>query len=247
MNKKTEKEIFDNYIKFQYEYSDNLKSPDDIIKKLSKDYYYMNKNYSKFLQHKKRILEIGPGYGRFAYLCKQNKLNKYVGVDISKEEIKLLKKLFSNYTFILKDIFIFLKDSKEKYDLIFMSHVLEHFTIKEQIKLLKLIKKNLIHSGLFINCMPNASAYFGAISSRYIDITHKVLHNEKSFTQLLKLCGFNDINHYNMFIGRNIFASMLHKLFINIFNIIVKILGYDIQKIYTASIISVVSNKNKQK
>lgn len=246
MDKKTEKEIFDNYFKLQYEYSDNLKSTKDIIEKLSRDYYYMNKNYSKFLQHKKNVLEIGPGYGRFAYLCKQNKLNKYLGVDISEEEIKLLKELFPDYSFILEDMFIFLKDSKEKYDLIFISHVLEHFAIKEQIKLLKLIKKHLTGDGLFINCMPNASAYFGATSSRYVDITHKVIHNEKSFNQLLKLCGFTDINHYNMFIGRNIFASMLHKSFINIFRIIVKILGYDIQRIYTASIISVASNKNKR-
>ena len=244
MNRKDiDSKIFDKYISYQFEQVDNIsdRNKSNVLKYLQRRYYCISKELDPLLRKKEKdvkILDIGCGYGKFTYYCKKKSFKNYLGVDISKEEIDLTKNIFPEYRFKNVDIFDFLKTNKEKFDIIYMAHVLEHFNLEKQIELLKLIKVNLSKGGKFINIMPNADAYFGACGSRYIDITHKLIHTQSSFTSILKLVGFKKIKHMNSHIGNNLLKHVAHRFVIFIFHYLVKLLGYSKKKIYTNSMIT---------
>ncbi|MFT4305124.1 MAG: class I SAM-dependent methyltransferase [Candidatus Woesearchaeota archaeon] len=194
----------------------------------------------KKISKKSKILDLGSGFGKFTYFCQKYNFKNYLGIDISKEEIELCKKDFKHYSFIEEDIIKFLKKTKEKYDLIFMSHVFEHFTKKEGDELINLVYKTLNKDGIFVNIMPNAHAYFGAIGTRYSDITHEVIYSPTSFSQMLKNNGFEKIQHKNYVIGDNLIIKLIHKTILKIFELFIQIMGYSKNKIYTSSMITIV-------
>lgn len=68
------------------------------------------------------LLEIGPGHGYFAKVCREHGI-KYTFSDISEPIFnEMARKGFQGYCKPLSS----LKDSSERYDIIWMSHVLEH-------------------------------------------------------------------------------------------------------------------------
>lgn len=233
--------IFKNYISYQYRRSENINSEELLKKKLKNKCYYLNKDIGCYFDNKDlKVLDIGFGYGGFTYFCYSKGITNYVGIDISKEEYSLVRRLFPRYNLKIANVFDFLKKNKEKYDIVFMSHVLEHFNLEDQIKLIKLIKNNLSKEGIYINIMPNGSAYLGL--GLCADITHKWIHSPKSFNQVLLLAGFEDFEHKNNWVGRNIFERIIHIIFINLFHLLVRLLGYDKQEISTSSIITICRN-----
>ena len=189
-----------------------------------------------------KILDLGCGYGKFAHTCKQFGLTNFTGIDISTEQIGMCKRDFPKYTFKKTDIVKFLKTNKQKYDLIYMSHTFEHFTLDEGVAILKLIKKTLAKGGMFINIMPNADAYFHSCATLYADITHERLYTSSSFSELLAVLGFENFTHMNFYIGKNIFAHALHKFALFFFELYIMLLGYNKNKVYTSSIITIVRN-----
>ena len=64
----------------------------------------------------------------------------------------------------------------------------------------------------------------------------------KSFNQILWLAGFKNIIYKNNWIGRNIFEHIVHKIFINLYHLFVRLLGGTKQVIYTPSIITICKN-----
>lgn len=79
----------------------------------------------------KKIIELGCGSGVLSYLMLLNKANKVTLVDFSIEALNLARLLFKNkknVNFILTDLFK-LKTTK-KYDIVFSSGVVEHFSGK---------------------------------------------------------------------------------------------------------------------
>jgi len=233
--------VFDNYIHYQYNRSEDISSGTRLMEKLKSKYYYLDKAIGNYFNDDNlNILDIGFGYWGFTYFCEKKGMINYCGIDISKEEYHIVSKLFPRYNFKVVDVFDFLKDNTEKYDVVFMSHVLEHLNLEDQIKLIELIKKNLSKEGIYINMMPNGSSYFSL--GLCADITHKWIHSPKSFNQVLLLARFEDFEHKNDWVGRNIFERIIHRIFIGIFHLIVRSLGYDKQEIYTSSIITICRN-----
>lgn len=194
----------------------------------------------KELKSEARVLDIGCGNGRFALFCQGLGLSNYLGVDLSAGQVEIAGKLYAEYEFRQADALEYLKTTGERFDLIHMSHVMEHFPFDEGLEIMRLLKERLNPGAIVINEMPNADAYFNAPSARYIDVTHERLYNPVSFAQLLTTAGFDRFDHFNYYIGSNVLLHALHRVTIRLFEIVLRIMGFDPQPIYTSSMITVI-------
>jgi len=88
----------------------------------------------------KDVLDIGCGEGEFLSMLKGVGINNAMGVDFSKESIKICNERYNlkNCEFITCDY----RDVKEKFDVVTMIGVLEH--MDDPLKTLKYIKNNLL-------------------------------------------------------------------------------------------------------
>ena len=210
-------------------------------KSLEEKIFIIKKHFGHILNKNKnlKILDIGCGEGALAKVCSQTDSVDYYGIDICSGFIEQNKKLYPNYTFKNIDIFDFFSTNNNNFDIIFMSHVFEHFDLKKGKELLQQIHSNLNKNGYLLNIMPNASSIFLACELRYKDITHKTLYSENSFNQLLNYAGFNNMIYMNKYIGQTKTKRLIHKITKFIFQIFIKSLGFSFPKIYTNEIITI--------
>ena len=239
MNKK---EIFENYVTTQY--------ADGNITKMRTGYAKMMKltlPELNSLPKGARILELGFGVGGFTQLCKEMGFTDYTGVDLSLQEVHLCREDFPDYKFVNDEVINYLQNNAGAYDVILMSQVFEHLTLQEGEELLKLIPRHLTPEGMFINSMPNANGYYNSPSNRYNDITHKIIYNAQSFSQLLRVLGFTNFLHKNSYQGRNKLENFIHRIYLKFFQVHLTLLGYHVWKIYSHSLITIIKHNDSQK
>lgn len=136
------------------------------------------------------ILDLGCGNGALIWFLTKNGYGEIRGVDISEEQVNIAKSL--NLSGIeVCDIISYLKRTDDKFEIIFLINVLEHFKRSKSIELLSLIRSKLNPSGKLIIHVPNASGIFG-MKIFYGDMTHKSCFTESSIVQLLKITGFSE-------------------------------------------------------
>jgi len=98
--------------------------------------------FHKRVDKKSKILDLGCGYGSFLYFLKTNGYQNVTGIDLSAEEINICKKYFKSYHFYEEDILNFIKITNEKFDVIYLSHVLEHIKKENLFNFLRERKKS---------------------------------------------------------------------------------------------------------
>jgi len=147
-------------------------------------------NYLRFLKDfkNKKILDLGCGQGYFLDFLKKHGFSDYSGIDIDKDLVALCKQ--KSHSAICDDAFDFFEKTKDKYDVVVLNDVLEHFKKAEGIALLKLVNGRMQKNGIIIIRVPNANFMF-ASSIRYGDFTHEVLYENESLQQILRLSGFD--------------------------------------------------------
>lgn len=180
------------------------------------------------------ILELGCGPGYLLDYLKLNGFTNFTGVDISHEQVELAKS--KGHNVLLDDVFNFLRNSSDKYDIIFAFDLIEHFTKDELIKLTNLIFNSLSDDGLFIIRTPNGQGYFSG-NIIYGDLTHQTIFTPNSLTQLLSNTGFNKIDFIeNAPIKKNLMGivrASLWSVIKLILNITLMIENGGTQKIWT--------------
>lgn len=151
------------------------------------------RNYDEFLPKDKEasILDVGCGTGHFLYYLSKKGYSNYLGIDVSKSQIKFCKKYITKKV-IVKDAFEFLKDNKREFDVIVMNDFLEHIPKEKSFLLLELARKTLGANGRIIIKVPNMGNPLG-LRLRYIDVTHEVGFTEESLFTVLKLAHFKNI------------------------------------------------------
>lgn len=106
---------------------------ENFTNKLIRDKIYPNPRHIKIKKYLEEIfsrtkfnsaLEIGCGIGVISEFIAKN-VNSVAGIDISEENIRFAKKTVKNINFYCADFFDF--NTKEKFDLITLFDVLEHF------------------------------------------------------------------------------------------------------------------------
>lgn len=108
----------------------------DVTKKLLK--------YARICKSKD-VLELGGGKGEFLELCEKIGAKKIVSIDLEPGHPKVKK----------YEIIKYLKKTKEKFDVIFARHILEHFTPQNVLLIMKHAFRILRKNGLFIIIVPN--------------------------------------------------------------------------------------------
>jgi len=131
---------------------------------------------------KKIILEVGSGIGGFLYYLENKRIENFIGVDNSEEQVNVCK-TFSSENVMLDNALDFLNNSKS-FDLIFAFDFIEHLSKLQIYEFLNKSYSKLNHNGLLILRTPNMSAPF-SLFSRYIDFTHEVGFTEFSLIQIV--------------------------------------------------------------
>lgn len=156
------------------------------------------------------ILELGCGPGYLLDYLKSKGFNNLKGIDISAEQIEIAQS--KGHNVIVGDVFVFLKNSSEKYDAIFAFDFIEHFTKDELLELTELVHNSLRDEGLFLLRTPNGQGIFAG-QIIYGDLTHQTIFNPNSLTQLLANNGFKEIKFIeNAPVGKNLIG--LARLFL---------------------------------
>jgi 2-polyprenyl-3-methyl-5-hydroxy-6-metoxy-1,4-benzoquinol methylase len=135
-----------------------------------------------------RILEIGCGMGRLMLMLKSMGYDNMVGVDIDRSQIEIARK--ENLNVRLTDVSDFLREDRQKYDVIYCFDMLEHIDKDRQLPLLKLIFNATNDEGSVVFTVPNGLAPLAGFF-RYIDFTHTVSYTENTMRFLLHNAGFH--------------------------------------------------------
>lgn len=135
------------------------------------------------------ILELGCGYGQNLRAFMKAGYKNIKGIDISDEAVSFCRE--KGLPVIHKDV---LDYDGERFDLVYMSHVLEHLDKNQIIPMLKHIRENLLspRGGRLCIAVPNAQSNTDCYWM-YEDFTHNTLFTAGSLLYVLREAGYTDI------------------------------------------------------
>lgn len=138
------------------------------------------------------ILDIGCGFGQILNALKEKNLHNLEGIELLPEAADYCKTKLQLNVQCTGDIKGFADSNKNRYDIIIMSHVLEHLSKEDIIDTLIAIRSMLKTNGKFILMVPNGQA---PINSYWMweDFTHHLLFTSGSIVYVLKAAGFEKI------------------------------------------------------
>lgn len=189
------------------------------LENIKKQFSVWQKYFGRFLLKDKnaQILDFGCGNGGFVYWLQQIGYQNAEGIDISEEQVKIAKNLGIKNIYCAKDI-----KTADKYGLIFMKDVLEHFTKEEVLILLEKAYNALKIGGLLIIQVPNAENFLGG-RLRYGDFTHEVVFTKESVRQALLVSDFKNISVYGTYPVVHGLKSFIRFILWNFFELFLKL------------------------
>ena len=141
-----------------------------------------------------KVLDLGCGSGAYLFSLQSMGYTNCVGVDISMEQIEQAKALGIKNV-ICANIFNYLRDNKDKFDVILAIDIVEHFDKNEIKNLMLNMGIALNQKGSILLHVPNAESPFG-MRVRYGDFTHEFAFTQSSLNQLLTLYGYNNFTFF---------------------------------------------------
>lgn len=209
---------------------------------------YLDTWYLKHFPKEKTsvILEIGCGQGRFIKLLLERGYKNVYGVDMSEDQILYGKEHFGLGDYLRQiDAMEFLSQAPpNSYDVILLLDVLEHMTVEDSIRLVKLAHRALKPAGTFLIQVPNGLAPLAP--QRYGDITHYRCYTVSSMRQSVLLGGFKEMFFFSLppivhgtksFIRRVLWAGFINPL-INCYMLVAE--GTRAGGIFTSNFLTVV-------
>lgn len=158
---------------------------------------YKLPSYFKQLPKDAKILDFGCGLGQSLRAMKNLGFTNLYGADINALAMESLartgikSKLIVNYQEVYDEDY-------SKFDVIILSHVLEHFPKEDIIPFLQFINQRLLASnGTLFVLVPNAQSNTGCYWA-YEDFTHHTLFTAGSLLYVLKYAGFKTIEFFDI-------------------------------------------------
>ncbi len=139
-----------------------------------------------------RVLDLGCGDGSLLKELLALGYKNIYGIDTSSEQIASAR-LRGIDCVEAADAFGFLKSGgANRWDVILLVDVLEHFSIDEAVQVFELVEFALAPDGTVIAQSPNStSPFFGRYA--YGDLTHRSVYTESSAKQLARLAGLTPV------------------------------------------------------
>lgn len=135
------------------------------------------------------ILDIGCGFGQIMRALKNAGYHNVKGIDLCEQSVQWCQDNGLNVA--LMEVLAYKPD--KKFDVIIMSHVLEHMDKTTVIPVLQHVKNNLLaNDGCLYILVPNAQSNTDCYWA-YEDFTHNLLFTAGSLIFVLKEAGFSDI------------------------------------------------------
>ena len=135
------------------------------------------------------ILELGCGPGYMLEFLTRCGFRQVKGIDVSSEQIEQANR--RGCVAEVADVYEFLKDKHDTFDVILALDFVEHFHKEELLELALLIFTSLKKGGRLILQTPNGQGLF-ARQIVYGDITHITIFTPASLQQLLSESGFDN-------------------------------------------------------
>lgn len=166
-----------------------------------------------------QILDVGCGFGQMLFRIKDLGYTNLKGIDIGHESVNYCRANGLDVEFI-SGITEYAAAHGRQYDLIIMSHVLEHIPKNEIIPVLVAIKSMLKEGGSYIVMVPNAQSNTG-VYWMYEDFTHHLLFTTGSLRYVLQSAGFEKIEFLDQkcLAGLSPFQKWKRKFFLRLYEI----------------------------
>lgn len=160
-----------------------------------RDFIYNNDNLYSRIQHTKRVLDVGCGYGPSVFFLKKKSID-WVGLEI--DPIKALINRQKGLKCHSLDLEEFAKKSNERFDVILVNQVIEH--VSNPIGFFQAIRKLLTDKGNAHFSTPNYDSKYryinGASWIHWHVPYHQLYFNSHSFTYLTQKTGFKVVEIY---------------------------------------------------
>ena len=170
-----------------------------------------------------QILDYGCGQGQFLKALHRAGFHRLTGADVFTppwvSDERTIE--FHNLNFSKDELF----SMKNEFDVIILSHVLEHIEKKSIVPLLEDLRPLLRINGVLIIQVQNAQALSGAYWA-YEDFTHTTLFTGGSLYYVLRAAGFQDVlfEDIDSSLGQPFLKGIIRKLSYKFFKIKTKIL-----------------------
>ena len=171
----------------------------------------------EILSKQAKILDYGCGFGQTMTALKMENYENVFGIDIEKTAIDYC--LSNNLNVSELDLNNLVNPFGSKFDVVILTHVLEHISKNEIINTLKLIKNFFLTlGGKLLVAVPNAQSNTGGYWA-YEDWTHTTLFTSGSLFYVLKAAGFEDVIFLDTdcTLGRSKPISIIRKLLLFIY------------------------------
>lgn len=138
-----------------------------------------------------QILEIGPGQGEgLRYLVETKGFTSVTVIDISEEVINKISKFHAINAHLVNDTIEYLKENENRFSLIIMYHVLEHFSKDKVLDCLNACYSSLIKGGKLIVVVPNVASPIIGVEQQFFDFTHLTAFSPWSIRQVFIMSKF---------------------------------------------------------
>ncbi|MFA6296295.1 MAG: methyltransferase domain-containing protein [Patescibacteria group bacterium] len=179
------------------------------------DVYKTQKYFLNFFAGRKNVLDLGCGRGVFMEMLKGINV-KSIGVDNSDESIKCCKE--KNLNVYKSNIVDFLNKNKNKFDGIFLGHIIEHFSVNDAKHLLHSCYNSLSDEGVLGIITPNSASFQVMSEIFWLDPTHVRPYPLLLLSDLLKEQGFKIVDSCSL-ISANSIYDYLKRSFESIINL----------------------------
>ena len=163
----------------------------DLDEEAKKDWFfeYTAKNYLPIIEHFDRtraeVLELACNRGYLLRALSTLGFQRLHGIDLSPDDVARARDLAPHADVSCGDIFDYLEQKTEQFDLIILKALLEHIPKGRIIPLLEAIRSSLRPGGMVLIDVPNMD-WLLAAHERYMDFTHETGFTKESLGQVMR-------------------------------------------------------------
>jgi SAM-dependent methyltransferase len=167
-----------------YEYMYHLDQADEDWNREVLEFYI-----SRFA-HCHLVLDVGCGQGQFIQLLKAEGVAA-AGIDVDTRMVEVCQG--KGLDVVRADLFTYLPHQKERFDGIFSSNVIEHFSAQDAIRFVRMAFDALVPGGIVLISTPNPGSLIVHLNEFWRDATHVRLYSRSLLEFLCAWAGFEDV------------------------------------------------------